>query len=1197
MSEDRVSAEQDALARRAACSVFDRPMVLEAGAGTGKTAVLVERVATWCLGPGFEQPGRGLDAEADLEACAGRVLDGVVALTFSEAAAAEMEERIAGRLFEVARNPAAGAPVGLRPRVDEELAGRARALLANLDRLAVRTIHAFCRRLLASFPLEAGLHPHFRIDTHGELRGRIAREQIEALLQSANSEEQSCVEALSERGVGAPDLEGLLRALLASGVTAAQFAIDPLGSAALQAWWQRLQVLLERCAVADTAADDGPKSAGRERLARAVEASRKLLGAGPGGAPHALAELLTKLRSHWEPLANPLRTAASQTDAFRELRTFFSTALRLDPEGLSLLHRVLATRFAVAEERVRAEGGETFEGLLRRSRDLLRDEPQVLAQVRRGIAQLLVDEFQDTDPLQCEIVELLALDGDPSQCPVLFVVGDPKQSIYAWRNADLAAYDGFLSKAQRRGAQRHALVVNHRSLPRLLAEVETLLRPLMIRDPGLQPGFQALLASAANREREERAQRVPSRRPAAGRSGSPERRWAQPVSVEYWISNPPEGESSGAAAARDLEALAIARDLLRARASGQLRWRDAAILLRSTGDLEHYLEALRRMGIPFAVDRDRIYYRRREVLEAAALLRSVLDPNDQLALVATLRSVRCGVPDAAWLPLWRAGFPGAVRRALAEGGTLEACERAVRAARREVDVLAVPGVAALGAWEESLLEVLDLLRALREAFLREPFDCFLDRCRRWALFDPSEGARHLGPYRLANLDRFFREVARLDDVVAGDRAAMLRALRRAEPAEPGFDEGRPRDASEDAVQVMTIHGAKGLSFDWVYLAQAHKGSASRPGNPFDAGEVDGRAEYQLRWGPGRQQALTSLSFDRVAERRFQVNRAELVRTLYVAMTRAKSRLVIAGCLDVGLPARQDSHATLLTRTLAPEIERARSAVEASGSAETVLDGRRFVFLAKAASTARTAPRPEVQTVSVEEVARDAERLATLRAAARRRAGRPFSEAPSAAAQRERRAMEFEGGAVPPEFSRAAGDMAGRVGTAVHAFLERFEWAATDHQSEARCQWESTRARLTAVTPPAELPATLERAQEILDRLRAGPLWERLRELAPHVLGREVRVLARPESFGTGPVGYRAGAIDLLYRDPFDGRIVVADFKTDRVRGTHELREKTQGYRTQGSVYCRAVAEALALQELPRFELWFLHAGEIVPLAP
>ena len=170
----RTLAARDAEARRRACSEFERPVVLEAGAGTGKTTALVTRVLAWGLGPGWERAAAAL-VESDgtasrADRIASRVLERVVAITFTDAAAAEMGARIgdALRLVE-AGEPPDWLPREVLPADPSAGVERAGALRGALDHLIVQTIHAYCRRLLVTYPLEAGLHPQLEIDAEAVL--------------------------------------------------------------------------------------------------------------------------------------------------------------------------------------------------------------------------------------------------------------------------------------------------------------------------------------------------------------------------------------------------------------------------------------------------------------------------------------------------------------------------------------------------------------------------------------------------------------------------------------------------------------------------------------------------------------------------------------------------------------------------------------------------------------------------------------------------------------------------------------------------------------------------------------------------------------------------------------------------------------------------------------------------------------------
>ena len=160
--DDAALRRADADARRLARRVFDRPLVLEAGAGTGKTSVLVSRLVAWLLGPGWERAeaavgANGGGAAPDPSRVAARALERVVAITFTEAAAAEMAERLEQALAGIETRDAPPELADVEALELPSAVSRARALRLSLDRLSVQTIHAWCRRLLLEHPFEAAL--------------------------------------------------------------------------------------------------------------------------------------------------------------------------------------------------------------------------------------------------------------------------------------------------------------------------------------------------------------------------------------------------------------------------------------------------------------------------------------------------------------------------------------------------------------------------------------------------------------------------------------------------------------------------------------------------------------------------------------------------------------------------------------------------------------------------------------------------------------------------------------------------------------------------------------------------------------------------------------------------------------------------------------------------------------------------------
>ncbi len=1158
-------AARDALARRRAQEEFIRPLVLEAGAGTGKTAALTARVLAWSLGPGWERAAADRPG-ASAEEVAATTLKGVLAITFTEAAAAEMAERVGEALGLVAAGTIPNwlaIPAGVGAL---EAARRAASLSAALDQLNISTIHGYCLALLRAESPAAGLHPGFEVDADGSRVQEAVRAELADWLPEAAT--SPAMRRLVAEGGSLTQVGEALVMLVTAGVEAAELAVP-----GAEETWLRLAELGEALAALVEVAGGLARVSARSSLTlatwAAVVQTRSLLETPRPSELEAIFAPLAALwpenrrtrlrdwgRGEWrdsERAALGEAVPASTTHA-EQVLGHLEALLTMRPVQLAAASGVLGGLLERVQERLRRSGVVTFEGLLRGAERLLARYPAVAARERARLQQVLVDEFQDTDQVQCQLVARLCLEGPPGQRPGLFVVGDPKQSIYAWRSADLAAYEAFVAQVKEAGGEVHPLNVNFRSVPAILAEVERVIAPAMVYHPGVQPAFQPLLPSP-ERQRE---------------TGFRLGRWA---AVEYWEAPVEEGERSSVLAAR-----AVAADLAALHRQG-VAWERVGILLRTTGELETYLEAMRQAGVPYAAARERSYYRRREVIEAAALLRLLADPTDQVALLTWLRSPLVGVPDAALLPLWRAGFPQLLTDLLGpDDPSLNRLDSMIREAAGAVPA-GVPGMDRVGGWTALLAEGVRRVAELRWWLEQEPFPDWLERVRQVTWLEAGEAVRFLGRFRLANLDSFFRELERQVEEAGGDRRAVLKAVRRALAAAERRDTRQPGRGSLDGVRVMTIHAAKGLDFDHVYLVEAHRASRSGGGD-----------NLVVRVGPHLYLKLLGYpwpNWQEGARLRQAQEEAELVRTLYVALTRARDRLVVVG--DWQPRRRQGTGSHLeVCRHRRPSLDWEAAGLEEEGWRWVDVDGARWVYPpALAAPGRRVRVEVEGPAGEGERLTMQAARLASLAAVAKRRAARVRGAPVTAEAHRHEEDWPFRDRICSGVAARAAG-------TAVHAVLEQL-----DLSCRLEGQLLKWAGQVDAVLPP-DLPAeerraAATRARKVLERFLASSLFERLQELAPAVLGREVPLLLPGEEEGDGPLGYLSGSIDFLYWEVPAGQLVVADFKTDAVASEEELTRAVGGYARQGELYCRAVQQAFALPERPHFELWFLQVGRIVRL--
>ena len=1141
MTAELLTADRDA--RAIAQTEFVRPLVLEAGAGTGKTAALVARVVAWSVGPGWTRHS-SLGAG---EQIAARVLSRVVAITFTEAAAQEMAERVARAFETMARGE---TPPGVLPAVVDapDVRSRARALLSAIDRLVVRTIHGFCHRVLATAPLEVGLHPAFRIDADGSALARAVEEIVDDDLRA--DERSTAWKALAARGVDPIDVRDALESLLSSGATADVLAAPLASVADLEALEQRMRGALR--ALEEAIGDSLEFVARVDAAQRVLGWARAALGEESGERgridPPVRERLVAWARGIFTEsernVLDPERIRSSAAD----LLVVADHRARVDPVRLEEARVVLAPLLGEAEVLLRSRGFVTFQNLLEDAVQLLGADAWVAARVRGDIDQLLVDEFQDTDRLQCELVRILALRGEKR--PGLFVVGDPKQSIYGWRSADLDAYEALVAEIARAGGDVGALVLNFRSAPAILDEVERIVGPVMIARPGIQPVFRPLLAH---------------RTEAPGFATAP---WAP---VEHWVTSPwRDGAPVAAPSAllsTELEARAIALDLRTLHERQGVAWSDAAILLRSTTDLDLYLSALREQGIPYEVDRDRNYFLRREVIEAGALLRTVVDPTDPLAFLTLLRSAWVAVPDRALGPLWRANIPAL---AAALDGHDDAALAKALAAVDEVVLRNPTTLRDLDGWPKMLAHALRSLHAARRSWAEDEVAVFLRRVRDLFLVEVTESARYLGAYRLANIDGLFRSVERALHRSDGAVTEVLELLRRSIKEAREAPEELVQAATADAVRVMTVHRAKGLDFDHTYVAQL--GKESRP-----------RALAKNRYLRAPRTELVLLGvptpgFDLVDRLERDREVAERVRLLYVATTRARERLVLCGAwpLDGEPPpvAVSRSFLDLVRRRRGASAIAELAAAPAEGRVVHARGGAHWVFPGAWSF-------PALQT---EHAGRD---LAVDPLRARRHREILDDDRRRARARMDRTlvggvtGLDRRSPVQSNDLDDVVREEAAVAGTILHAVLERM-----DHTRDAgaRLAWatEQTARRLETV-PDALRAGTAQRIRDVLSALAGGRVLARLGELHPHIVGRELPLVLPPEEH-IGPLQAITGAVDLVYRDPADGRVVVVDYKTGRQR-------EADAHAAQGTRYARAIRDALGLLDEPRFEAWYLAWDE------
>lgn len=812
-------------------------LCVDASAGSGKTRVLVERIV------------KLLDGEADL--------DDVVAITFTDAAAAEMRERLRDRCRQMESHD------------DPAVMSRWRGIARRVETARISTIHAFCAGLLRENALRLGIDPDFSLLDEAEsflMREDVARKTVHRLLSEENPEAQ---QAAAELGTA-----GLLRhveALLADSGSQeflAEYAgldTDALlaqwGQRAETAWLGQMRVLPHcngyRNLLADLRAFEGQchnNSDSREVLrCRMIDALGKMKVASNKAE---YLDLLGRLASKPEKRAASKNWSSPETmkqltkvqDRAKKFAEDYAPyeptdALALEAAELSrVLCSVGAAALVAYEEDKERRNAMDFGDLICRACATLRENEGIRERVARGIGHLLVDEFQDTDAAQYEIVRLLSQANPDLQ---VFIVGDAKQSIYGWRGAEVDVFQQARAKAD--GAiQLHE---NYRTVPEVLAFVNDFFaREVLLWQ--VEPQYQPM---------------------------RPQRSAVDAHRVEFLIPESPDGAKMNATAYRLLEAELIAGRLAGMVGGGSttineggmdrpVRFGDMALLFRSYSDIHLYERMLRERGVPYQVVAGKGYYDLQEVRDVVNILRVSADPWDEMALLAFLRGPMAGLRDDSLVLL--------------------ASERPLAKAFYDADYLpqSFPQAEELTRARE-LVEDLHARRAMRlDDYLRH----VLDRTGYEAILLN----QFLGLRKAGNV----RKLIRLAEQFSRSRAPRLSSFIRyldevgSKPIREG--EAALESSASDAVTLMTIHSSKGLEFPVVVLPDL-----ARP--PRNSGDglryvTSTRLGLSVKVENPDGGDLRGSGFHRILENEEEFRReAERARLLYVAMTRAREWLFLA----------------------------------------------------------------------------------------------------------------------------------------------------------------------------------------------------------------------------------------------------------------------------------------------------------------
>jgi len=828
--------------QRAAIELRESSIALAAGAGCGKTFVLTRRFLSH-LEPGPEA------AE----------LSKLVAITFTERAAREMRERIRQACRAKLQNCAP-------EHVDHWL-----SIVRQVDSARISTIHSFCATLLRSYAVEARIDPRFGLLDPAGAGIFLHNAVTDAVHERIAAHDPDALELVLEfgldRAIGLCETFVLDRFKL-DFATWGQKSPDDL----VELWNERFTTVIVPALVAEIV--EARETRDLLNLLREHSPSHDVMRTRCDG----LLEGLPRVMQQSDPLAAladlvPLmgvkgggnKKAWSDEEVYESVRDGLAKLKKsvnglLEIAGFDSGDQAFAAGLGLATLRTahfalehytarkREAGLLDFDDLLLLTRNLLRDHPQVQRRAQRNIDFLLVDEFQDTDPVQADIVRFLC--GERLVNGKLFLVGDSQQSIYRFRRADPAVFHALRNEIPPVG--RLPLSMNFRSQPAILRFVNALFAETM------GPEYEPLVPHL------------------------PEQLSPPPV-IEFLFATPGEEDEDSASALRQLEAEWIARRLHQMLHDGvprvrhrdpetgkpglrPLRLGDIVLLFRAMSDVRYYEAALRKYGLDYYLVGGRAFFSQQEVYDLVSLFQFLDDEDDEISLLGVLRSPFFSLSDDTLYVLVR--HAGSLRKAIS-----------------------APVPAELDPDERQKAEhALAVLNELREQKDRLPLAALFNLALERTGFDAALLTEFLGSRKLANLRKLIDMARTFDRSGLFTLSDFVMRLRESITEETDEELAATHAESSDVIRLMTIHQSKGLEFPLVVLCDMERGGPAQWTPAVLHGELGPLVAPPDRHGV--KAVNLGLKIYNLLEKREE--EAETVRLFYVAATRAADHLILSG---------------------------------------------------------------------------------------------------------------------------------------------------------------------------------------------------------------------------------------------------------------------------------------------------------------
>ncbi|MCH8287497.1 MAG: UvrD-helicase domain-containing protein [Candidatus Marinimicrobia bacterium] len=820
----------------------EQPMAISAGAGSGKTRVLVERYMEIILTGAAKT-------------------DEILAITFTKKAAAELKSRVRERLIEVINKPASNTKKNF-----------AESALATIESAPISTIHSFCQSVLKSYSLEAGLEPSFRVLESNEssiIADQVIRRVVSEFLRGEEESGRTLI-----RYIGLPGVRSLSETALrdryrlsgalsrVSELAAAgklEEAVEDMFNEEFNEFFTAPELTVAFENLSECVPLNDTDAIAKIRL-KVLDARSKLQDGTPMGSKlDILFEIAGSIvlkagsKSSWEN--GEFKQAKESLKIIRNRVLEFipggKESVRLaDIDILSTLHMgakdLTEKIFREYDSVLSGAAALDYNGLLHKTMTLLREKRNIADHYRMKFKQVLVDEFQDTDDLQMEIIKTLIRGEDKP--PVLFMVGDENQSIYKFRGAEVSNFRKMMHDT---GIEKPEHISNnYRSQPELIDFFNSFFSNFLKVSGGDSDGSYVI----AQKYRK-------------SHNDDPKIQLLMPVLEEDEEKTVREAEAK-IIAGQILSLVGNKTIIGKDGKKRKIEFRDIGMLFQRFTQIQPYLDGLKESGVPFYVKSSRGFFNSFEIMDLLNFFRAIEYSGDDYSLASWLRSPIVGLSDNALFLLGAGGsfiseFKNSTLSEKFSGDDKSRMNRAVT-----------------------------LLSEMREAKDTVGVSRFVQKVIDEISYIPFLLASENGEQKALNVYKLLEIISNLENSGANSFGGLLDMIDRITSLDIREGEATLSAEEDNVVSILSVHGAKGLQFPVVILPDLNA-QVLHPNKP---------VRYDTNFGIGfRLRESEDANLDPLAWllqlKDKKKDEFERKRILYVAMTRARDYLFLASARE------------------------------------------------------------------------------------------------------------------------------------------------------------------------------------------------------------------------------------------------------------------------------------------------------------